>query len=58
MLTTLGVGEALLTGEAVNYPVFLQIREKIALSDFDDTSLTKESQRYEKLVILSKNQGD
>ncbi|MHA2171734.1 MAG: ATP-binding protein [Candidatus Kariarchaeaceae archaeon] len=58
MLTTLGVGEALLTGEAVNYPVFLQIREKIALSDFDETSLSKESQRYEKLVILSKNQGD
>jgi DNA helicase HerA-like ATPase len=58
MLTTLGVGEALLAGEAVNYPVFLQIRKKIVSSDFDEASIVRESQRYEKLVILSENQGD
>ncbi len=52
MLTTLGVGEGLLVGSAVNYPVFLQIRKKIAVADYDDTSLSEESKRYEQIELV------
>ena len=51
MLTSLGVGEGLLVGEAVNYPVFVQIRQKLITAKYDDTSLAGESRRYEKQKI-------
>ncbi|MHA2502021.1 MAG: ATP-binding protein [Candidatus Kariarchaeaceae archaeon] len=50
MLTSLGVGEGLLVGEAVNYPVFIQIRRKLVNAEFDEVSLGSESRKYEKLV--------
>ncbi len=51
MLTSLGVGEGLLVGEAVNYPVFIQIRQKLISAKYDDTSLAEEARRYEKQKI-------
>jgi DNA helicase HerA-like ATPase len=51
MLTSLGVGEALLVGEAINYPVFIQIRQKLIKADYDGASLASESQRYEKIPL-------
>ena len=47
MLTSLGVGEALLVGEAVNYPVFIQVRKKLVRADYDEASLATESRKYE-----------
>ncbi|MHA2253969.1 MAG: helicase HerA domain-containing protein, partial [Candidatus Kariarchaeaceae archaeon] len=52
MLTSLGVGEALLVGEAVNFPVFIQIRKKLVSAEFDGTSLARESKKYEKIAAL------
>ncbi|MFV2014856.1 MAG: ATP-binding protein, partial [Candidatus Heimdallarchaeota archaeon] len=51
MITTLGVGEGLLVGEAVKYPIFVQIRKKLMTAEFDDTSLARESIMYEKMKI-------
>ena len=51
MINTLGVGEGLLVGEAVNYPIFLQVRKKLMTAEFDDPSLASESIRYEKIEI-------
>ncbi|MDH5401926.1 MAG: ATP-binding protein [Candidatus Heimdallarchaeota archaeon] len=53
LISDLGVGEALLVGEAVNYPVFIQIRKKLFISNYDDTSLEKESRRYDKMLTLT-----
>ncbi|MHA2100390.1 MAG: ATP-binding protein, partial [Candidatus Kariarchaeaceae archaeon] len=53
MITTLGVGEGLLVGEAVKYPIFVQIRKKLMTAAFDDTSLARESIRYEKMKVKS-----
>lgn len=51
MITSLGVGEGLLVGEAVKYPIFVQIRKKIVKAEFDETSLIRESKRYEKIKV-------
>lgn len=51
MITTLGVGEGLLVGEAVKYPIFVQIRKKLMIAEFDDTSLARESIIYEKMKV-------
>lgn len=51
MITTLGVGEGLLVGEAVKYPIFVQIRKKLMTAEFDDTSLARESLMYEKVKV-------
>ncbi len=48
-ITSLGVGEGLLAGNAVNYPIFVQIRKKISRASFDEITLSSESQRYERL---------
>lgn len=50
LLTSLGVGEGLLTGSAVNYPVFLQIRKRLSTSSYNEISLASESMRFEKLT--------
>ncbi|MFX1374911.1 MAG: helicase HerA domain-containing protein [Promethearchaeota archaeon] len=39
MISSLGVGEMLLMGTAVNYPVFIDIRERNYRSDIDEISL-------------------
>lgn len=51
MLTSLGVGEALLVGAAINYPVFMQIRKKLINADYDELSLSAESKKYDMLEI-------
>ena len=53
MITTLGVGEGILVGEAVNYPVFIQIRKKLLEAEFDGTSLTQESKKFENIQLLN-----
>jgi DNA helicase HerA-like ATPase len=41
MISSLGVGEMLLTGNAVNYPVFIDIRERKHKSKIEDTTLSQ-----------------
>lgn len=41
MISSLGVGEMLLMGSAVNYPVFINIRERNFKPKFEDNSLAK-----------------
>lgn len=48
-ITSLGVGEGLLAGNAVNYPIFVQVRKKLTSAAFDEVSLAKESIKFEKL---------
>lgn len=50
MLTSLGVGEGLLVGEAVNYPVFIQIRKKLIQAEYDEISMSSESRKFEKIT--------
>ncbi len=49
-ITSLGVGEGLLAGNATNYPIFLQIREKMLQTNYDEVSMAKASERYELLL--------
>ena len=49
MITSLGVGEGLLTGQAVRYPIFLQVRPRISNSKFNEISMVKESKEFEKI---------
>ncbi|TFG06146.1 MAG: ATP-binding protein [Promethearchaeota archaeon] len=41
MISSLGVGEMLVIGNAVNYPIFINIRERNFKSQVEDNSLTK-----------------
>ncbi len=41
MISSLGVGEMLLMGNAVNYPVFLEVRERIYKSKKEEMSLSQ-----------------
>ena len=41
MISSLGVGEMLLTGSAVNYPIFINIRERKFKSSIEDISLSQ-----------------
>ena len=41
MISSLGVGEMLLTGSAVNYPIFIDIREREYKSKIEDVSLSQ-----------------
>ncbi len=41
MISSLGVGEMLLTGNAVNYPIFIDIREREYKSKIEDVSLSQ-----------------
>lgn len=58
-ISSLGVGEALLTGACVNYPVFIQIRQRLSDSTYDQVSLAAESQKFENYysekLTISKN---
>ena len=49
MITSLGVGEGLLTGQAVRYPIFLQVRKRLSSSKFNEISMTAESKEFEKI---------
>ena len=48
MISSLGVGEMLLIGNAVNYPVFIDVRERKFKSNMEDISLTKVCIKWEK----------
>ncbi len=54
MITSLGVGEGLLVGEAINYPIFIQIRKKLVKVEFDGNSISQESIKYDKIELLPK----
>jgi len=41
MISSLGVGEMLLMGNAVNYPIFINVRERKYKSNFENISLTQ-----------------
>ena len=48
MISSLGVGEMLVMGNAVNYPVFVDIRRRNHKSDFDSVSLAQVCLNWEK----------
>lgn len=47
MISSLGVGEMLLMGNAVNYPVFVNVRERLFRAPFEDISLTLACDKWE-----------
>ncbi|TFG14756.1 MAG: DUF87 domain-containing protein [Promethearchaeota archaeon] len=48
MISSLGVGEMLLIGNAVNYPIFIDIRERKFKSHTEDVSLSSVCLKWEK----------
>jgi DNA helicase HerA-like ATPase len=49
MISSLGVGEMLLMGNAVNYPIFVDIRERKFKSQSENISLSQECVNWKKL---------
>jgi len=49
MISSLGVGEMLLMGNAVNYPIFVDIRERKVKSQTENISLSQECVNWKKL---------
>jgi DNA helicase HerA-like ATPase len=49
MISSLGVGEMLLMGNAVNYPIFVDIRERKFKSQSENVSLSQECVNWNKL---------
>ncbi len=47
MISTLGVGEMLLMGNAVNYPIFIDVRERHFKSESEDISLAEVCQHWQ-----------
>jgi DNA helicase HerA-like ATPase len=47
MITTLRVGEALIVGEAVNYPVFFKVRKRTSQESRHETTLEKAAREFE-----------
>ncbi len=47
MITSLRTGEALIVGEAVNYPVFFKVRKKLSQDSLHETSLEKSAIDFE-----------
>jgi len=52
MISSLGVGEMLLMGNAVNYPIFIDIRERKFKSQAEDISLSQECVNWKKLQSI------
>jgi hypothetical protein len=52
MISSLGVGEMLLMGSAVNYPIFIDIRERKYQSQNENESLSKVCLRWQKSQLL------
>lgn len=48
MISSLGVGEMLLMGNAVNYPVFIDVRERKFKSEIEQLSLSEICMKWEK----------
>lgn len=57
MITSLRVGEALLVGEAVNFPVFLKIRKNTSPASKHEESLEEAARTYEKTSEQSLNEA-
>ncbi|TFG00975.1 MAG: ATP-binding protein [Promethearchaeota archaeon] len=51
MISSLGVGEMLLMGNAVNYPIFISVRERLFKSPSENNSLTQTCLDWEKKAI-------
>jgi hypothetical protein len=47
MITSLKVGEALVVGEASNYPVFFKVRKKYSIDSHLDVSLSGQAKSFE-----------
>jgi len=52
MISSLGVGEMLLMGNAVNYPIFLKIRERKFISQTENISLTQVCLNWKKFQSI------
>jgi len=52
MISSLGVGEMLLMGNAVNYPIFIDIRERKYQSQNENESLSKVCLRWQKSQLI------
>jgi DNA helicase HerA-like ATPase len=48
MISSLGVGEMLLMGNAVNYPVFINVRERFFKAPSEEISLTQVCEKWQK----------
>ena len=49
MISSLGVGEMLLMGNAVNYPIFIDVRERYFKAQAENASLSQECANWKKL---------
>jgi hypothetical protein len=58
MITSLRVGEALVVGEASNYPVFFKVRKKNSIDSHLDVTLSGLSKRYEENKDLKDKEID
>lgn len=56
MISSLGVGEMLLMGNAVNYPIFISVRERLYKAPSENTTLTKTCLEWEKKVLDNVNE--
>jgi len=52
MISSLGVGEMLLMGNAVNYPIFLKIRERKFISQIENISLAQVCLNWKKFQSI------
>jgi len=52
MISSLGVGEMLLMGNAVNYPIFVDIRERKFKSQAENVSLSQECVNWKRLQSI------
>jgi DNA helicase HerA-like ATPase len=48
MISSLGVGEMLLIGNCVNYPIFINVRQRKYKSDTENVTLSEECLKWEK----------
>ncbi|MCR4335946.1 MAG: DUF87 domain-containing protein [archaeon] len=53
MITSLRTGEALLVGEAVNYPVFFKVRKRLSQPSMHEKSLEQASVEFEEIKEVS-----
>lgn len=51
MISTLGVGEMVLMGNAVNYPIFINVREKRYKTSKDDLSLSQMCLKWQEVEL-------
>jgi hypothetical protein len=56
MISSLGVGEMLLMGNAVNYPIFISVRERLYKAPSENITLTKTCLEWEKKVLDNVNE--